>query len=402
MTVRTAILVGALIAGVVLLLAANLLTLGALSLFPEDLPGFLVFLNGVGLVSLSALAVGSLIARRVPSHPIGPRMIVGALLLLATFVAWPLIVAVGPDNPDYSPVIATVTLLATVALFPALFVLFPAVGTIFPDGRHIGPRWRLALRGCAAMVALGSVATVIGPWRDPDLPIPNPLAIPGLPPEVSELGGGVAAAGLFLGLAVAVASVVVRFRRSTGIERAQLKWLVAGMSLFGLLFPLSYATELGPAGLIDVVSVLLGSLVPISIGLAILRYRLFDIDRLISRTVSWALVTGVLAAVFAGLVVGLQAVLSDVTQGGTLAVAASTLVAFALFQPVRGQFQRAVDRRFDRARYDGERTAAAFAERLRDRVDLVGLEADIASTVRAVLRPSAVGVWTRRRGQEGR
>ena len=129
------------------------------------------------------------------------------------------------------------------------------------------------------------------------------------------------------------------------------------------------------------------------------RYRLYEIDRLISRTIGWALVTGVLVVVFAGTVVGLQALLDQVIQGETLAVAASTLVAFALFQPVRRRVQTLVDRRFDRARYDGDRTAAAFAERLRERVDLAGLEADIAGVVDVALRPTTVGVWIRGRAR---
>jgi hypothetical protein len=109
----------------------------------------------------------------------------------------------------------------------------------------------------------------------------------------------------------------------------------------------------------------------------------------------------VLVAVFVGTVVGLQAILARVTQGETLAVAASTLIAFALFQPVRRRVQHVVDRRFDRARYDGDRTAAAFAERLREQVDLAGLEADFAGVVDGALRPTSVGVWIRRTGHRG-
>lgn len=131
-------------------------------------------------------------------------------------------------------------------------------------------------------------------------------------------------------------------------------------------------------------------------GVAILRYRLYEIDRLISRTIGWAIVTGLLVAVFAGAVVGLQALLAGFTQGQTLAVAASTLVAFALFQPVRRQVQRAVDRRFDRARYDAERTAGAFADRLRDETDIETVTADLTATTRAALAPAGLGIWIRR------
>ena len=137
------------------------------------------------------------------------------------------------------------------------------------------------------------------------------------------------------------------------------------------------------------------STVPIAIGIAVLRYKLYEIDRLVSRTIGWALVTGVLVAIFAVGVLALQALLAGFTQGQTLAVAASTLTAFALFQPVRRRVQTAVDRRFDRARYDGERTAAAFADRLREQVDLVSLSGDITGTVDTALRPTSIGVWLR-------
>jgi hypothetical protein len=132
---------------------------------------------------------------------------------------------------------------------------------------------------------------------------------------------------------------------------------------------------------------------PVAIGIAVLRYRLYEIDRIISRTIGWAIVTSGLLGVFAVLVVGLQALLDGVTQGDTLPVALSTLVAAALFQPIRRRVQHAVDRRFDRARYDGERTAAAFAERLRDEVDLEALADDLRSTVGHAVRPAAASVW---------
>jgi DNA integrity scanning protein DisA with diadenylate cyclase activity len=140
------------------------------------------------------------------------------------------------------------------------------------------------------------------------------------------------------------------------------------------------------------------SLPPIAVGVAILRYRLYEIDRIISRTISYALVTGLLAATFAILIVGLQAVLTPFTGGQTVAVAASTLAVFALFQPVLRRVRRAVDRRFDRARYDGERTAAAFSERLRDQVDMETVTTDLRATVAGAIAPTDLGVWIRPRG----
>ncbi len=175
-------------------------------------------------------------------------------------------------------------------------------------------------------------------------------------------------------IGLGLAGQVVRYRRGTGIERLQVRWLAAAVSVvlvgfIGLFLELVIRTTSGPlaSALIAYAGILL---MPIAIGIAVLRYRLYEIDRLISRTIGWAIVTGILVAVFGVLVVALQAALTPVTDESTLAVAASTLVAFALFQPLRRRVQRAVDRRFDRARYDGERVAAGFAERLRNQVDL--------------------------------
>ena len=145
----------------------------------------------------------------------------------------------------------------------------------------------------------------------------------------------------------------------------------------------------------DAVAIASLALPPIAVGIAVLRYHLYDIDRLIARTVSWALVTGTLVIVFAGVIVALQAILVGYTQGQTLAVAGSTLVAFALFQPLRRRVQAAVDRRFDRARYDAEHTLAAFSDRLRDEIDLASLSHDLDSTIRDAIAPRSIGIWLR-------
>lgn len=400
---RSFIVVGAIAVSVGMLVLANVLALRALDLLGISDAAFLGFVNAVGMLSISSATVGAVIVWRVPHNRVGRTLLVGAVLLETVFAAWPGAIAGALAAAAPEVVLGAIVWWANVALYVALFLLFPVVGLIFPDGRLPGPRWRLPFLAVSATLALGAILVTIAPApQDLEPSIPNPFALRGIPAVVGELGVALSIFAIAAGFGMAVAAVATRFRRSRGAERAQVKWVLAALAFMAIAFPVSFLTDIGPAELVDLGSALVGALMPVSIGIAILRYRLYEIDRLISRTVSWALVTGVLAAVFAGLVVGLQAVFADITQGQTLAVAASTLVAFALFQPVRGRVQRAVDRRFDRARYDSERTAAAFAERLRDRVDLAGLEADVASTVRAALRPSAVGVWTRRRGQEGR
>jgi hypothetical protein len=170
-----------------------------------------------------------------------------------------------------------------------------------------------------------------------------------------------------------------------------------------IAFPVAVAGQLlAPDSVFNTGAWLVGFIaligLPVTIGVAILRYRLYEIDRIVSRTIGWALLTGVLVAVFAGLVVALQAVLAPVTNENTLAVAASTLVAFALFQPLRRRVQRAVDRRFDRDRYDGELTVAAFGSRLRDLGELTAIRGDVLVTVDVVVRPSSAQLWLRGAG----
>ena len=137
------------------------------------------------------------------------------------------------------------------------------------------------------------------------------------------------------------------------------------------------------------------ALVPLSVGVAVVRYRLYDIDRLISRTIGWAAVAAILVGVFVGGVVVLQALLAPLTRENTLAVAVSTLVAFALFQPLRRRVQHAVDRRFDRARYNGQLMADDFAERLRDQVAIDVIATDLQATIDGAVKPSAQAIWLR-------
>ncbi len=179
------------------------------------------------------------------------------------------------------------------------------------------------------------------------------------------------------------------------VERQQIKWFAAAAARGSVAPRLHGIREPDRTRLTCSPPVVVIPLVPIAIGVAILRYRLYEIDRIVSRTIGWAIVTGLLVAVFAGLVVALQALLAPVTNENTLAVAASTLVAFALFQPLRRRVQRAVDRRFDRARYDGQRTVDAFAERLRGSRDLTTVDEALLATVASAMQPQSATVWLR-------
>ncbi len=224
--------------------------------------------------------------------------------------------------------------------------------------------------------------------------VPNPTGWSGDPAPLDALRGFNAISPI-LALPVVLASAIVRYRRGSAIERQQLKWFGATAALAAIsLCVAMLAPE--PYGVIGFFGAMVAvALLPVAIGAAILRYRLYEIDRLVSRSISWAVVSLSLAAVVAGVVIALQAALAGVTQGGTLAVAASTLLAFALFQPLRRRVQHLVDRRFDRARYDGQRLANAFAERLRDEVDLAEICDQMLATVATAVRPEHGSVWLR-------
>lgn len=237
------------------------------------------------------------------------------------------------------------------------------------------------------------------PGLIPDTTVQNPFGIAGIEPLLDVLSlplFQLAGPAAFVG---GVASVVVRFRRGGEVERAQLKWLVAATALAVTAWPvIGLGTALGwpvlttlawSAGLLSFIAI------PVAIGIGVLRYRLYEIDRIISRSIAWAMLTGVLVAVFAVGVLAFQAALARFTQGETLAVAASTLIAVSLFQPVRRRVQRVVDRRFDRARYDAERTVEAFAERIRNQVAVDAVLADLQATVTDSIKPSSSGLWLR-------
>jgi hypothetical protein len=281
------------------------------------------------------------------------------------------------------------------------------LAVIFPTGRGHTPRWnRIGWFVLAATVVSG-VILLIQPGPLHLYPsITNPF---GIGPDLRGLFGGrftvLITVGAGLWTLLIGAAVAARYRAGSHVERVQLRWFA-----WSVVLAASSLTFVGLAGVIRsarigeaplVAYALVGTTIPIAIGIAILRYRLYDIDRLISRTIGWALVTGILVAVFAGAVIGLQALLAGFTQGQTLAVAASTLAAFALFQPLRRRIQAAVDRRFDRARYDGQQTVDAFAEELRERLEFDDIDHDLHQVIHATVRPAHVGVWLRRQQEAG-
>jgi hypothetical protein len=276
---------------------------------------------------------------------------------------------------------------------------------LFPDGRPLTRRWWAVFWGAAGL----SVAFLVITWLDPapitvdGLPnVPNPTGVRGLSPLLhSALGNGTWIFS-FVFLLLAVVSVVVRYRRSAGEQRLQLKWFAYATAVsLGLIFALLPVSPLGTAGQVayDVAIVAgLGLAVPVAIGVSVLKYRLYAIDKIISRTVSYALVTGLVVGVYLGCVALLTRVLP---VRGSVGVAVSVLAAAALFNPLRRRVQSLVDRRFDRARYDAERVVAQFSVQLRDQVDLDVLGEGLLGVVDDVLAPAHLSLWMREPGPFG-
>ncbi len=403
---RRVVLLGA------LTLAAAIPVVGHVAAAMRGVNSLVAFIDVAAILGLTAATVGLVILWRRPGNVIGACLLVGALLLMSVFTSFAIALLRG-SLPDPADAAASATFDASdtaglVALWwgsvvanPAIFLLFPAVGILFPNGHLPGPRWRLPFFGIVAMIVVSGVIQTITPWASPSsgLHEPNPFAVSGVPYELHNLGVALGQFALLLAFGLAVVAVTVRFRGSRGVERAQLKWLVASVAVMAVAFVISDATDSwAAADLLDQIAFLLGSIIPIAIGVAILRYRLFDIDRIVSRTIGYAVVTGLLLAAYLTAILVFQTVIKPITGENALAVAASTLMVAALFQPVRRRVQGVVDRRFDRARVDADRTSVAFRERLRNEVDIETVSTDLRATVQSSIHPSALGLWLRESG----
>jgi hypothetical protein len=271
---------------------------------------------------------------------------------------------------------------------------------IFPTGRLLSRNWRWVAVALAGGLALHTVLTALAPGNlkmgNYLLPADNPLGVDWLGP----VQGAVYLIAPFLFILPSIVAVVLRFRRSRGVERQQMKLLVFG----ALAFPIGIwltnqrmrvpdeLKPLFPGGLLFGLAV---SSVPIAIGLAVLRYRLYEIDLIIRRTLVYGALTALLALAYWAGVLVLQQVLRPLTQGSDLAIVGSTLAVAALFQPLRRRIQEAVDRRFYRRRYDAVRTLEDFSSRLREQIDLDSLQSELVAVVGRTVQPAHTSLWLR-------
>jgi hypothetical protein len=346
-------------------------------------------------VSAAFAAAGWVLAFRRPANPLGWIMLGGAFFFaLSEDASYYTVADYGLRHGDLP--LGGMALLAQPGWAPGI-VLLGLLVLLFPDGRLPSSRWRWLVATYAAVAALwmaGTVVLTVRALADHRTQVDsggNLLLLSGHDPAA---GWWNVLQDLFFPLLIAcwlasIAGQALSFRRSSGERRQQLKWLLAGSAATLVALGLAALLRSVP-WLSDVIGVIGFLALPVSIGVAVLRYRLFDIDRIVSRTLAYAIVTGLLVGVYAGLVLLTTEVFGFHTP---VAVAASTLAAAALFTPVRRRVQRLVDRRFNRARYDAETTVAAFADRLKDAVNLDAARDDLAKTVHQALEPAHLSVW---------
>jgi hypothetical protein len=346
------------------------------------------------IFAFAYISVGYLIATRRPAIPIGWSLLVAGLAIAIDGLAheYALHSARGPALPAGSAAIWVDAWLWAVNTGALLFTIFR-----FPDGRPVGPRWVWAERVMLAFVGIALLMSAFVPGTIISSGLENPLGLEAfrwIPPALTN------APGIPVTI-LTVAALVARFRRSRRLERQQLKWLVAAMTFVTVIAAAMVTLQLvvpEVAWLAQTILVLATPLIPISIGVAVLRYRLYEIDVIVRRTLVYGALSVAVLLTYLALVVVVQAALRPFTAGSELAVAASTLGTLALVQPFRRSIQTAVDRRFYRSTYDSARTLDTFAARMRDEVDINSVRAGVLDVVGATLQPAHASVWLREEG----
>ena len=352
-----------------------------------------------GLVLLAFAAVGSLIASRRPENRIGWIFCASALLWVIGIFGEEYAVYTVFTVPDSLPAGALVGVFGEAIAGVAWFLILTFLLLLFPDGHLLSPRWRPLVWVVVALLATWVASILFAPYSTSVqarlATVRSPLGIPAAEDLLNALSGLVPLL-LMVTVLICIVGVVLRFRRARGVERQQLKWFTYGMSLTGLLILaigiLIFTPWLAPSTLFYLAI----ACIPISAGIAILRYRLYDIDLLINLTLVYGLLSAVLLAVYLALVFGGQHLVSSfLGPSNALILVVSTLLVAALFQPLRLRVKRLVDRRFYRSKYDAAAVVAHFGETLRQEVNLERLREDLLAVIEETVQPAHLSLWLR-------
>jgi hypothetical protein len=344
--------------------------------------------------------VGALIASRHPNNPVG-------WICLAIGLFW-MLIFLGDSIPGSGPYPVTIAALTQAIWIPPVGLLGIYLILLFPDGKLPSRRWRPLAWLSGVVMVLASLGITFAPGPLEGHPgVRNPFGLEGAPSWVAT-AGIVILLMLPLCMLASALSLVMRYRRSKGEEREQIKWIAFAASVVvivyliamvgSLFFPLGWGGAGTPLwlGLLQQAALVSFTAVPIAVGFAVLKYRLYDIDIVINRTLVYGTLTITLVALYFGGIVVLQRLFVALTgQQSTLAVVASTLAIAALFVPLRRRVQGFVDRRFYRRKYDARKTLEAFSSKLRDETDLEALNNDLVGVVRETMQPEHVSLWLR-------
>ena len=284
--------------------------------------------------------------------------------------------------------------------FPTITLVFLFVPLLFPNGTPLTPRWRWLHRAAMFVLVIMVVGSIFNPvLQDDAYAIDNPIGIAAIGDVEESALGNVIFIALLACTVLSLLSLILRFRRSSGVERQQMKWFVFGASVIIVMVVIEETlAALGLDHLVPDSNIIFGiavALLPTTIGIAVLKYRLYEIDRIISRTLSYGLLSAVLLALYLAAVTAITGVTAPVTGESPVGVAAATLLAAAAFGPARRRIQLVVDRRFNRARYDAARTVEAYRASLRDQVDVATLHDQLLAAVDGTMQPSRAALWLR-------
>jgi hypothetical protein len=335
---------------------------------------------------LASATIGLVLALRRPANPIG-WLYAASGLVWAVEVPWqPWVDQLILDHRPLPLAAQVVAVTGEYIWAPAVALGITLPALLVPNGQLRSPRWRVVAIAAVTAATLGPVAAFFSPGTTAETPVPidNPFGLSGAAGTVAAVVGLTGLVVHTACLPAALLCVVLRFRASRGVERQQLRWIAAGatVAVIGLLLG-SFSSG---------VTYLAVMAVPVAVAVAVLRYRLWDLDRLVSRTVTYTAVTALLVLPY---LLILPATTHLAASSGSLAVAALTLAAAAAFAPLRRRVQALVDRRFNRRRYDAARTVERFAARLRDQVDLDAVRAELLVVIDQTVQPSQASLWLR-------